>query len=58
MSDPTVQMIVRLPSSLHAAIKEKAAAEDRTMAAVIRRALKHAVEDPDDAGCRADGSAG
>lgn len=32
---------VRLPSELHQAVKERATAEDRTMAQTIRVALRH-----------------
>ncbi len=32
---------VRLPSELHRAVKERATAEDRTMAQTIRVALRH-----------------
>jgi hypothetical protein len=40
------ELVVRLPVDLHAAIKERAEAEDRSMAAVIRLALRQYVRSP------------
>ena len=41
MSDEFQAMYVRLPKELHAAVKKQADAEDRTMAQMIRVALRH-----------------
>lgn len=40
MSDDWQATYVRLPHDLHAAVKARAAEEDRTMAQTIRRALR------------------
>lgn len=42
MTDSEIQpTLVRLPSDLHAAIKVRAAADDRTMAQTVRVALRY-----------------
>lgn len=38
------QVIVRMPPELHQAIKDRAAAEDRTMSQAVRRAVRHYLE--------------
>lgn len=42
MASPDVQpTYVRLPSELHAAVKQRAVADERTMAQTIRHALRY-----------------
>jgi hypothetical protein len=41
----TVQVIVRMPKSLHDAMKARAEAEERSVAAAIRHALRLYLED-------------
>jgi hypothetical protein len=47
MDDDTVDLVVRIPADLHAAVKERAEQEDRSMAAVIRVALRRYIAQPD-----------
>lgn len=37
-------VVIRMPADLHAAVKERAAAEERSMAQTIRRALRLYIE--------------
>lgn len=46
MADGTVELVVRLPADLHQALKARAEQEDRSMAAVIRQALRRYVDTP------------
>lgn len=46
MASPDVQpTYVRLPSDLHAAVKERSVAEERTMAQTIRLALRYYLQE-------------
>ena len=36
--------VIRLPEELHAAVKQRAAIEERSMAQTVRRALRHYLE--------------
>jgi plasmid stability protein len=40
MAQDLVPVVIRMPADLHAAIKERAAAEERSMAQEIRHALR------------------
>jgi len=39
------QVMVRMPADMHAAVKERAVEEDRTMSHTIRRAVRLYLED-------------
>lgn len=39
--EPTKELVVRMPEKLHAEVKARADADDRTIAATIRIALRH-----------------
>ena len=41
VNEETTQLLVRIPASLHRAVRERAASEERTLAVVVRRALDH-----------------
>lgn len=40
----TQQVIVRMPADLHAALKERAAADERSMSQAIRHAIRRYLE--------------
>ncbi len=43
---PNQQVIVRMPSDLHAAIKERASNDERSMSQTIRHALRQYLNNP------------
>jgi hypothetical protein len=45
--DEIVPVVIRMPVSLHRALKEKAASDDRPMAQAIRFAVRKYVDDRD-----------
>ncbi len=47
-SPDTTALLVRMPADLHQALKNQAAHEERTMSAVIRRAVRQHIDNPDD----------
>lgn len=49
MSDDVQPTYVRLPKELHQAVKERSAAEERTMAQTIRLALRMYLQSPSQA---------
>lgn len=44
--DAQQQVLVRMPAELHAAVKERAAAEERSMAQAIRFAIRRYLDEP------------
>lgn len=46
MSATTKEVVVRLPAALHAALKERAEQEERSMASTIRVALRLYLKTP------------
>jgi len=42
-NEPSQPLLVRMPADLHAAVKEAAAAEDRSMAQFVREAVRDRV---------------
>lgn len=47
-TDPKIEFVVRLPVPLHERLAQRAADEDRTRAALVRRALTRYLDEPDD----------
>ena len=45
MSENVIPLLVRMPPDLHAAVKAAAEAEDRSMASVVRQALRQYVDE-------------
>jgi predicted HicB family RNase H-like nuclease len=43
--DGWVAVVVRMPAELHAEWKQAAAAQDRSMASLVRQALRHYTQD-------------
>ncbi len=48
MTDEMKPLLIRMPRKMHQAVTERALIEDRTMASVVRRAIRTALEADND----------